>query len=247
TTYKSLPHGAASRHYGTWVMAVLPFLEQTAIYDQYVPLTKYMQPPNRDLLEIRLAAYSCPSDSRFSSWTANDIPNYNYVVNLGNTSNFRAPTLNGVTFQKSPFFCNNNGGSLPPDDVPFYRFADIRDGTSNTLMMLEIRQGRNDNDLRGLTVWGPGSGCTAHNGPNTSVPDYLDGGWCPAASFNLPGWPCQLATSANPVNCSARSYHPGGVVVALCDGSVRFVTDGIDLTTWRGLSTMNHGEILGEY
>jgi hypothetical protein len=111
-------------------------------------------------------------------------------------------------------------------------------------MLLELRQGRNDDDLRGLTTWGPGAGCTAHNGPNSSVPDYLDGGWCPTASQTLAGWPCQPATSANPVNCSARSYHPGGVLTARCDGSVHFVSDAIALDAWRTMSTIAGGEVI---
>ena len=31
---------------------------------------------------------------------------------------------------------------------------------------------------------------------------------------------------------AARSRHPGGVSAALCDGSVRFVADEIDLSLW---------------
>ena len=43
-----------------------------------------------------------------------------------------------------------------------------------------------------------------------------------------------------------RSNHPGGVHVAMADGSVRFVGNGIGLATWRGLGTRAGGEMLGE-
>jgi prepilin-type N-terminal cleavage/methylation domain-containing protein/prepilin-type processing-associated H-X9-DG protein len=46
------------------------------------------------------------------------------------------------------------------------------------------------------------------------------------------------------VQLPPSSYHPGGVNVAICDGSVRFVKDGITLNAWRGLGTRNGGEIL---
>jgi prepilin-type processing-associated H-X9-DG protein len=44
---------------------------------------------------------------------------------------------------------------------------------------------------------------------------------------------------------AARSRHSGGVNVALCDGSCRFVSDGITLGTWRALSTSFGGEPIG--
>ena len=43
---------------------------------------------------------------------------------------------------------------------------------------------------------------------------------------------------------AASSYHTGGVNVGMADGSVRFVSDGINFATWQGLGTMNGGEIL---
>lgn len=41
---------------------------------------------------------------------------------------------------------------------------------------------------------------------------------------------------------TARSRHPGGVNTARMDGSVRFVTNTIDLRVWRALSTRSGGE-----
>ena len=43
---------------------------------------------------------------------------------------------------------------------------------------------------------------------------------------------------------TANSYHPGGVNVTLCDGSVRFVKDSISLPTWRALGSRNGGEVI---
>jgi hypothetical protein len=46
---------------------------------------------------------------------------------------------------------------------------------------------------------------------------------------------------------TSRSYHPGGVMVALVDGSCRFVAETIDPFQWRALATRQGGEVVGEY
>ncbi len=42
----------------------------------------------------------------------------------------------------------------------------------------------------------------------------------------------------------ARGRHPGGVNVALADGSVQFVGDEVDLNLWRAMVTIAGGEVL---
>lgn len=46
---------------------------------------------------------------------------------------------------------------------------------------------------------------------------------------------------------AARSRHTGGVHVLLCDGSARFVSENINLDTWRGLATRSGAEVNGDY
>lgn len=43
---------------------------------------------------------------------------------------------------------------------------------------------------------------------------------------------------------TARSRHTGGVQVGLADGSVHFVSESIDLQTWRGLGSRAGGEVV---
>jgi prepilin-type processing-associated H-X9-DG protein len=45
----------------------------------------------------------------------------------------------------------------------------------------------------------------------------------------------------------ARSRHPGGVNVALADGSVRFVSQTVDLEAWRALGSRNGNEVPGNF
>jgi prepilin-type processing-associated H-X9-DG protein len=63
--------------------------------------------------------------------------------------------------------------------------------------------------------------------PNSVIPDCLE-------SFSIAGGGSGLAT--------ARSFHDGGVNVAMADGSARFVSSSIDVKVWRALGTRNGGE-----
>ena len=60
---------------------------------------------------------------------------------------------------------------------------------------------------------------------------------------SAPFAPCQGLTTSNVVQ-SARSRHTGGVNGLLADGSVRFVSNTVDLTTWQWLGTRAGGEVL---
>lgn len=44
-----------------------------------------------------------------------------------------------------------------------------------------------------------------------------------------------------------KSGHVGGVHTLLCDGSVRFISDSIDLTTYKNLADRADGNALGEF
>ena len=41
----------------------------------------------------------------------------------------------------------------------------------------------------------------------------------------------------------ARSYHPGGVLAAMADGSVHFVSESIDVVLWKALATRAGREV----
>jgi prepilin-type N-terminal cleavage/methylation domain-containing protein/prepilin-type processing-associated H-X9-DG protein len=56
--------------------------------------------------------------------------------------------------------------------------------------------------------------------------------------------PYDCITYHNPGWKAARSLHPGGVNVLLCDGHVAFVRDSVDPSSWRALSTRSRGEVV---
>ena len=46
---------------------------------------------------------------------------------------------------------------------------------------------------------------------------------------------------------TAQSSHVGGVMIGMCDGSAKFVADGVDLAIWRGVGSMAGGEVVSSF
>ena len=117
--------------------------------------------------------------------------------------------------------------------------AQITDGTSKTVMIAEIRAGIYEGDARGVWALGHvGGNLTAFNGwgGDDNGPNY-----CGASSDDIGGngFNCtddeqlrsECMTCYGPGSfdqATARSKHPGGVHVAMCDGSVQFISDDIE-------------------
>ena len=245
--YNVLPVGAYSCCWGTWQPAILPYIEQSNIGDLYdnngkydVPNAnwRYSGPLNRTVVSTRFAVLTCPSSDVRATPIAT-ITSHNYAVNYGNT-HYGQSNLNGVIFAGAPFSPIASTTQAPQE----LGFHSILDGTSNTLMIGEVRQGFGS-DLRGFTWWGDASGFETYLAPNSPLPDRIyTSVYC---NNNLRNPPCAVSTSSDPTMFAARSRHPGGVMVGLCDGAVRFIPNSIDLLTWRGLSTSQGKETLGNY
>ena len=46
---------------------------------------------------------------------------------------------------------------------------------------------------------------------------------------------------------SFGSYHVGGAQFAMADGSVRFISENVDLRLYQSLATRGNGEIVGDF
>lgn len=125
------------------------------------------------------------------------------------------------------------------------RLDDVTDGAATTVMVSEVISGGPRADFRGTWWTDHGVQYSHWNTPNNPGPDYAElSDGLPQSSDRkkgLPpivgwpgGWPAYLT--------SARSRHPGAVVAAFADGSVRTVTDGIERDVWRALGSMNGGD-----
>jgi prepilin-type N-terminal cleavage/methylation domain-containing protein/prepilin-type processing-associated H-X9-DG protein len=122
-------------------------------------------------------------------------------------------------------------------------FADITDGTSNTMAVAEYLKGIDENDVRG-SPWSNRSGLQmlfVKLGPNSTGNDSLYSGFCTAGlsqpSLNLP---CDGLGDTYGY-ASSRSRHPGGINVVYCDGSAHFIPDTVDINVWQSLGWINDG------
>jgi prepilin-type N-terminal cleavage/methylation domain-containing protein len=233
----------------SWVVSVLPFMEQQVLYKQFDPARHVAANPERPQA-AQPAALLCPSDDA-----------------LGRMYGFRTSSEGETT----PFGKANIAAFVSPFHIDDYDTAgaiclygqelrQITDGTSRTVMLGEIRTRENERDQRGawalpwsgaslLSVdahppWYPLGQSESSNSrdsytfdessrgstgftqtPNSKQFDVLYE--CPdLAAEQLELMPCTNHpgyTSAAP-----RSKHPGGVTTAYLDGSGHFLRDDID-------------------
>jgi prepilin-type N-terminal cleavage/methylation domain-containing protein/prepilin-type processing-associated H-X9-DG protein len=250
----TLPPGRKGWGWGTWQMYILPYLEQSVLYNCYNQLGDslndvtldslllYMGPVNSTVTTARLKTLTCPADT--PNAPLEEVTAHNYACNYGNTDLYQEP-YGGVTFGGAPFGDIGADPTHQTPGQPTVRFASITDGTSNTALAAEVIQGQAA-DLRGFTWYGPSSGFTSYLGPNTRLPDVLTlPEQCVYPYGTNPPCTYENAPGAGPsVLLAARSRHPGGVSIALADGSVRFIKDSINLATWRALTTTRGGEVI---
>lgn len=266
-TYKKLPptswdgqYNHSSRGY-SWITKVLPFIEQQAVYDGIginlgggptgtagggtSGLSLRMQDSlnGKIVRQIFLPAIRCPSDvvSDPSAMVANG--------GFNNNGGSTATSYKGVTGSNwawGGFNISTPGGSnngldrgngifdrlmldmrFPPPATPngntnIRAFRDVTDGTANTLMI-----GESSNFYANHT------GSWLHFNHTTGTcafpPNYRNNG----TPWSQTDWGRTY---------SFHSFHPGGAQFGIADGSVRFMSDTVDLANYRALATIQGNE-----
>jgi prepilin-type N-terminal cleavage/methylation domain-containing protein/prepilin-type processing-associated H-X9-DG protein len=225
---------------------LLPYLEQDNLYRTITFTTAPTAAANASPTATIVPGFICPSDPQ--TQTPAGQGGNNYVWNYGSDILFRSNTGSG------PFVFSGLS----------FRLTDITDGTSNTAAFCERRKGDFNNgvitpatDLFGVPA-APTTPDQAVTACNSFTPtsfgsqfrsDY-GSQWLQALHYTMyqhVGLPNTMGCAFPPSNCamSANSAHINGVNLLLCDGSVRFIPNGISMPTWRALGTRAAGDILG--
>jgi prepilin-type N-terminal cleavage/methylation domain-containing protein/prepilin-type processing-associated H-X9-DG protein len=252
--YKRFPAGADPTLRYTVQDRLLPFIEQGNVSNLINFTVAASDPSNKPVRAMTLPIFVCPSDG-FDPMPAGDGGN-NYFANYGTfyTWFLDSSQANGV------FAFETNGRKI----------TEIVDGTSNTAAFSEMVKGDFNNAMyskgdiiapRGVAA--PASPDDAYaicqsvdrtdlkyqwNSTGASffysfdITTYTHVG--PPNSTNCGCYNCPGGAGHNTTAWNANSFHTGGVNVLFCDGSVHFITDTIDLPTWRALGTRNGGEVL---
>jgi prepilin-type N-terminal cleavage/methylation domain-containing protein len=231
-----------------WPVSLLPMIEQTALHDALDPRNDLIDalkvPAKLALMQQPLSVFRCPSDT---GPALNDLRPMHDNVTLHQValSNYVGAYHAGGIGTQAPangiFFLNSSVG-----------FRDVPDGLSNTIVVSERVY-----DLGG------GIQCGAAVIVGTRGIAVANTNRVHSVVFSGKGMINSLDTSNSTLNNSClmgvSSLHPGGVQIALGDGSVRFLNENIDQkpdvqrqipvvdSTYEYLIGRNDGFVVGEF
>jgi prepilin-type N-terminal cleavage/methylation domain-containing protein/prepilin-type processing-associated H-X9-DG protein len=223
---------------------LLDYLEQSNLSK----MVDFSQPTstggNQSVANMVVKAFLCPSDPANGRVPGLMFGGCNLVANVGTGIN------NGDYVTGDGVFLLNNPVAL----------RNITDGTSNTAAFSESIIGDGQNfaitpqrqavQLAGATLPEPAS-CNTGPWIGKRGDRWINGGYLSTAynHFAPPNsstWDC-LNSSNNFGLKTARSLHPGGVNVLVCDGSARFLNNNVDIATWKAIATRDGGETVNAF
>jgi prepilin-type N-terminal cleavage/methylation domain-containing protein len=236
-----------------WITATLPFLEQAAVYDRFVPFFKgrfdrnsglktarcWRNPPaGLALMASPMAMLACPSDADAGKTQTTAFQWENVAVTI---TSYKG--VLGATQLTSSVWPRHDDEPGPAIDCHartgckglFYRntyqepvrLKSITDGLSNTFLIGEAVWAY---DLHAAAFYANGDWSTCSVPPNVLDPNAL--AWNTTGQWqNVQGF---------------RSLHPGGLQFARGDGSVQFVSESISMDTYIALSTRGRGDTAAE-
>ncbi len=240
---KRLPPGAiwsgSGNKKGSILIYLLPYLEQDNLYKQF-DLTQsntdgaFLPNTTKPIGSNPVSVFICPSDSH---------PSNPYGLSMHNYAASRGPTM---VFNNPSCFCDFVWKSLaqaPLDDPnnfagPFtrvgtrVRLSEITDGLSTTIFFGEVRPKFSEHIRNGWAQSNNGNGyCT------TLIPINYD------TSNDLSSDPCRRSYNWN-TEVGFKAAHTGGAQFLLGDGSVQFISETIDHSTFQGLGAKQDGKVV---
>ncbi|WP_165252306.1 DUF1559 domain-containing protein [Paludisphaera soli] len=232
-----------------WGAQIIPYMEQVNLFNLYNIDVNYNTPPNSTAISYPLAVFMCPSTPEsprmnpaflavpgpgMDKWPAAAA---DYAASTGISSNlWAAPSVmnSGPPFSTDGVLQGNNTAGRR-------NVAEITDGTSNTILIVESA-GRPQIWRAGLKKV-PGSGLTTAN-------SSILCGWGEPNAFSIRGYDQGGVVNKGrcAVNCSnvyaTYAFHPGGANILLADGSTRFIKETVAIETYAALLTRSGGEII---
>jgi prepilin-type N-terminal cleavage/methylation domain-containing protein/prepilin-type processing-associated H-X9-DG protein len=222
---------------------MLPYLEQNNLYQEAGIDAASLE--GNLATSTNIPMFFCPSDIAQSTSpspnTANNtttgapVALTNYKGCSGSNFCWGDWPNNGPSGNCDCFYWNNQGkgdGMFFRTDIIFpITISGITDGASNTFMIGE--------DIPSLNCW------CAWPYANTAISSC---NFPPNINLNQEFGICDAAAvAANAAwenTFGFRSRHPGGLQFAYADASVHFISQSIDLATYRAMSTIQGGEAL---
>ena len=203
-----------------WGAAVLPYIEQTALYNQLDFRLAPALAPNRALLSTEISTFRCPSEIG---------PRLNKI---------RDPLeFRDLQLTVESYSYNSELEALVSDRLQT-KLSDVVDGLSNTVLLGETTYGVSQVEF-GRMLTAPGSLCSAigfHGWGDT----YLSSHIVETREISKPA-------ERNGLLMAASSYHPGGAHYAFFDGSVHFMSASTKPEVLKAISTLQGAEVVSEF
>jgi Tfp pilus assembly protein PilE len=247
--------GPTALFQANWTIQILPYIEEQPLYDSFVLYDEEVPGSpgvtgasltsgvNRVQRGTTIQYMLCPSDiglNSFCSLSGGNWARGNYGLNAGlammwvQLSGFLNPSDPENPWPKQ---CGRGVASVNRGA----KVTQIEDGTSKTIMLAELRVGLSDKDRRGTWAMalvgsnllgqqasngtGPPNDCASGNDDLTDYQAVID-----ELGREYLESECMYPYDGNwnnSVQTTVRSRHPGGAFAALCDGSVRFISDNV--------------------
>jgi prepilin-type N-terminal cleavage/methylation domain-containing protein/prepilin-type processing-associated H-X9-DG protein len=234
-----------------WGVAILPFIEQKALYDSINPngqpgaIGAYFTANQRPIPggETPLKVYRCAS-----SLLPKVVPPLFSIPGGSSNAPPQASSMIGYAINDykgagASCYSDNDGVLGKLAEIPWTRLAEVTDGLSNMLMIGESSYVTGDSNPTNLSPTRVEDWPIWIGGPNTDESVRING------RTNSPiNCQCTPTTMVKAINDDcAFSYHPNGAQFTFCDGSVKFISQNISMTTYCNLHSRNDGNPVGDF